>query len=143
MAQESHYTEEKGKAICEQLACGVSLLQASKNLGIPYSTAKGWELDIPEHGDNSVRARELGCHAMADECVMIANSPMIGEERTIKADGGIEIKEADMLAHRRLMIDTRMRLIGKWLPRIYGEKQQVEHSGVIGLEALISAAGEE
>ena len=122
MGQASTYTAEDGATICAALSEGHSLLSICEAMGISYDTAYGWERDIPQHGKDSARAREIGCHAMADKCLQIACTPMIGEERTIRPDGSIEVREGDMLAHRKLMIDTHMRLLGKWLPKVYGDK---------------------
>lgn len=122
MSQESTFNREDAETIYEALAEGNSLLSICEAMGISYSTARRWEFDHPEHAAKSTRARELGCHYLAEECLRIADTPQLGEERTIKPDGLVEKKEADMLAHRRLQIETRMRLIGKWAPKIYGER---------------------
>lgn len=125
MSQESTFNAEDAETICEALAEGRSLLVICEAMGITYSTARRWELDFPEHAANSAHARIVGCHYLAEECLQIADTPLIGEERTTKADGGVEVREGDMLAHRRLQIDTRMRLIGKWASKLYGEKLAV------------------
>jgi hypothetical protein len=52
----------------------------------------------------------LGCDALADECLEIADDS--------------EIKPDD----KRIRIDTRIRLIGKWSQR-YSDKMAHEHSG--------------
>ena len=125
MGQKSTYTQWAGEMICAGLAEGKPLLSVCEALGIAYSTAMDWERDIQEHGVNSTRARVVGCHAMADRCIEIACNPMIGEERTIKPDGSIEVREGDMIQHRKLMIDTHLRLLGKWLPKVYGDKVEL------------------
>lgn len=122
MSQKSSFNTEDAETIYAALSEGHSLLSICEAMGIPYGTAYQWEVDNPEHAKKSARARELGCHYLAEQCLEIADTPMLGEERTTKADGSIETKEADMIAHRRLQIDTRMRLIGKWAPKIYGDK---------------------
>jgi len=125
MAQQSTYTPEDGETICAGLAEGRSLLSICEAMGIPYSTAARWERDIPEHAANSARAREIGYRALSEECLRIADTPLIGEERTVKPDGSIEVREGDMLGHRRLQIDTRLRLLGKWAPKVFGDKLAV------------------
>lgn len=125
MAQQSTYTPEDGATICAGLAEGRSLLEIVAAMGIPYSTAHGWEKDIPEHAVNSARAREAGYRYLSEECLKIADTPLIGEERTTKADGSIEVKEGDMLGHRKLQIDTRLRLLGKWSPKVFGDKTTI------------------
>lgn len=136
------YTPAIGAEICDRLSSGESLLSITKDLGIPYKTAYNWETQIPEHGANSARAREIGCHAIAEDCVKIADTPEIGVERTIKADGTEETREGDMIQHRRLRVDTRMRLLGKWLPKVYGDKTQLEHSGTVSIADVLREARE-
>lgn len=53
-------------------------------------------------------ARARGIHALAEECIEIADN---------------QIEEP---SSRRVRIDTRLRLAGKWLPKIYGDKVQHE-----------------
>lgn len=121
----STYNKEDGETICAGLAEGHSLLSIVEAMGIPYSTAKAWERDVPEHSANVARAREAGCHALADQCLEIADTPMLGVVRTIKPDGAIEERHEDMTNHRRLQLDTRKWLLARWLPKVYGEKVAV------------------
>ena len=55
-------------------------------------------------------ARARGVHALAEECLTIADE---------------EASDAVDVAHKRVRIDTRLRLAGKWLPSIYGDKTLV------------------
>ena len=117
--------------VCEQLALGRSLMSITRDPfpRMPSEAAiRDWEKTYPEFGSDSTRAREYGCHRMAAECLEIADNPHLGEIVTEKADGGTEIRREDMLGHRRLQIDTRMRLLGKWLPKIYGDKIEVDNT---------------
>jgi hypothetical protein len=61
-------------------------------------------------------ARARGVHALAEECLEIADG---------KAADAVEV------ANKRVRIDTRLRLAGKWLPSIYGDKIDVKHSGEV------------
>mgnify|MGYP001290710800 FL=1 len=45
-----------------------------------------------------------------------------------------------MIEHRRLQIESRKWLLARLMPKKYGDKQQVEHSGSIGLEGLIAGS---
>lgn len=132
MAQKSTFDPDDAETIYQCLSEGKSLLSICEAMGIPYSTARQWELDLPEHAAKSTRAREIGCHFLAEQCLSIADTPLEGIETTLKADGGIEERRGDMLAHRKLQIETRMRLIGKWAPKLYGEKVTQEHTGPNG-----------
>lgn len=125
MGKKSTYEPWIGETICAALAEGNSLLSICEAMGIPVATARQWELDIPEHSANAARARELGCHALAEQALQIADTPCLGVVRTTKADGGIEERMEDMTSHRKLQIDTRKWLISRWLPRVYGERTTV------------------
>jgi hypothetical protein len=57
--------------------------------------------------DLTERRRELGCDSLADECVDISNDLDLDP------------------AHKRIMIDTRIRLIGKWHQARYGDKSDL------------------
>ena len=49
-----------------------------------------------------------------------------------------EIKRSDMMEHRKLRIDTRIRLMTKLMPKSYGDK--LEHTGEIGIKTVIVPA---
>lgn len=129
MAQASTYTEWAGETICAGLSEGHSLLSICEAMGIAYSTAKRWEVDIATHSVNVARAREQGCHALADQALAIADTPQLGVIRTTKPDGSIEERSEDMTAHRRLQIDTRKWLLSRWLPKVYGDKVALTGDG--------------
>lgn len=115
--------------VCEELARGRSLLSISADQGMPsLTTLRNWESEHEEHGANSLRARELGCHALAEECVDIADNDERDWEAIKDQDGhvtGIRV-DGEHVQRSRLRIDTRMRLIGKWLPKIYGDHSAVD-----------------
>lgn len=125
MSAVSTYTSDKGNAICEALASGRSLLSICKELGIAYMTAYDWERTVPEHAVNSARAREIGCHALADQTLEIADDARNDwiDERAGDDEGAARAKaNGEQVQRSRLRIDTRLRLLGKWLPKVYGDK---------------------
>lgn len=137
----STYTPEKGEAICARLAEGESLLSICTELGIPHSTARKWEAEIPEHGANSTRAREIGCHVLADQCVKIADEDQRDWEPVKDADGnivGVKVN-GEHVQRSKLRIETRMRLIGKWLPKVYGDKTTLSNDPDAPFAALPDA----
>ena len=67
-----------------------------------------WESECSEFSELSARARERGTHQLADECIAIADDPTLDP------------------ADKRVRIDTRIRLIGKWNQKKYGDKIEVE-----------------
>ncbi len=136
----STYTLELAEKICERLAVGVSLTAACTELGLARRTVRNWIDKHDEFKALSARAFEEGYDALAEQCLAIADTPVKGTETTTKADGSLEVKEGDMLGHRRLQIDTRMRLLGKWAPKKYGDRQELHHTADESLAATILAA---
>lgn len=118
------FTQEVADAICERIATGESLESICRDAEMPSApTVRRWILDdMQGFAAVSARAYSLGYEALAEQCLVISNTPQEGVETTVKANGDVEEKRGDMLAHRRLQIDTRMRLLGKWAPKRYGDK---------------------
>lgn len=115
MGRPTDYTPELADAICEELAKGRPLAQICEDEGMPsYTTVWRWEQKHPEFRKASAHAREHGTHYMADDCIRIADDD--------------EIEPAD----KRVRIDTRLRLIGKWNAKAYGDKVAHQHTGAGG-----------
>ena len=95
-------TEQEIADICDKLAEGKSLRSICREIGKAESSVRYWLSKDADAFAHSARARELGCDALADECLEIA-------------DGSGDP------ADKRIRIDTRIRLIGKWSQR-YSDK---------------------
>lgn len=122
MGRKSEYTEEVANKICEQLSDGVPLREICRAEGMPsWRTVYDWQTAHKDFAARIARAREIGEDAIAQECLRIADTPMIGTKTVSKATG-LETTEADMIEHRRLQIDTRLKLLAKWNPRKWGDK---------------------
>lgn len=125
--------------ICDRLSEGETLSQICRDEHMPCrSTVYLWMDSDQEVAGHIARAREKGFDAIAEECLAIANTPVIGQKSVSKATG-LEITQGDMIEHRRLQVETRLKLLAKWDPKRYGDKQQVEHSGSIDVAAILSA----
>ena len=74
------------------------------------------------------RAREVGFDAIAEEALEIADTQIVGEIEKVGPDGTTITRE-DMLGHRKLQVEARLKLLAKWDPKRYGEKVDVAHSG--------------
>lgn len=108
----SSYDPEVAQEICRLLAMGKPLARICDLEGMPaYSTARKWEDENAEFSALSSRAKRDGTHYLADDSLRIADDPTIDTNRA------------------KLMIDTRLRLIGKWNAKAYGDKLDIEHSG--------------
>lgn len=136
MKRPVRYSKEIAAIICERLADGEALDRICEDTpGMPTATAvRLWALkDHDGFASEYARARELQAHKLAEEIRQIADSPEEGVTTTTKADGGIEEKRGDMIEHRKLRIDARKWYLSKVLPKVYGDKQQIEHSGTVSI----------
>lgn len=106
----SLYSEEVAKRICERLANGEPLAKICRDEDMPdYSTARRWEDSNEEFRALSLRAKSDGTHFMADDSIRIADDDSIDPQRA------------------KLMVDTRLRLIGMWNRKDYGPKSTTVH----------------
>lgn len=87
---------------------GEPLLRLCEDPRMPArKTVYNWLEDDGEFAAQFRAARARGVHALAEECIGISDEPS---------------KDAVAAADKRIRIDTRLRLAGKWLPSIYGDK---------------------
>jgi hypothetical protein len=124
-------------AVCELVSMGISITKACATVGIPRSTYASWVFDdIDGQAARSARAIEMGCDVLADQLIEIADTPMQMHEVT-ESPTGRTVVTKEALGHRRLMIDTRLRLMGQWTKK-YSPKSQVDQKvsgGVVVLKA--------
>lgn len=140
MARPSVYSPELLERICERLAEGVPLTVICRDLrseGIQLAprTVRDWEADEgkPDAAAQIAKARELGEYTLAEQCLEIADSPLEGEETKLDKEGNVvEVKRGDMLGHRKLQIETRLKLLAKFNPKRWGERVAQEITGVGG-----------
>jgi len=111
--------------ICERIADGTPLRVICREEGKPnWRTVYLWLEDDPGFAAHIARARDLGHDAIAEDALIIADTPQEGVRYENGPLGMKEVRE-DMLGHRKLQIETRLKLLAKWSPKKYGEK--VDH----------------
>ena len=96
-----------------------------------WRTVYKWLDEQPEFHARFARARELGQEAIFEDALLIADTPEEGIETEISESGKKE-KRGDMLGHRKLKIETRLKLLAKWNPKKYGERLHSEVTGSNG-----------
>jgi hypothetical protein len=79
-----------------------------------YMAVWRWEKANEEFRELSAYAREIGTHHIADDCLNIADDPTLEPQ------------------DKRVRIDTRLRLIGKWNAKRYGDAVQMKHTDADG-----------
>lgn len=150
-------TDEIVEEILDRLTDGEPLAQILRSPGMPRpSTWYDWCAADADLSGRVARAREHGADAIAADALRIADTPVEGVIEKLEpvavpdpdAPGGsrIELKVTerrveDMLGHRKLQVDTRLKLLRCWDPR-YSERVSHQHAGKIGLEALVAGDDE-
>lgn len=138
MGRPSTFTEELGREICDRLSTGEPLVDICSDPHMPaVRTVSDWRDAHQAFSADFARARDDGYDAIAAECLRIADTPLIGRETLTKGKGGKterEVRKADMLGHRKLQIETRLKLLARWDPRRYGENRK-EEGGINAADA--------
>jgi hypothetical protein len=119
------FDQDKANAICEALAAGESLRKAAKAQGIDPSTVLKWEDANAEFAQQYARARVTGYKLLADEIIEISDDSsrdVIDTEHGPKTD-------SEVVARSRLRVDSRKWMLSKMLPKVYGDKIDMNHSG--------------
>ena len=133
----SKYAPEVATEICQRLSNGEPLRQICRSENMPaWRTIYDWQYKDDTAGARSVglsaaiaRAREIGYDAIADDALIIADTPVMGQKQVMGDDKTYTTVE-DMLGHRKLQIETRLKLLAKWNPKKYGDR--IAHEGVDG-----------
>lgn len=120
----STFTQEKADDICEKVSQGIPLAQICRDIGMGLTTWYDWMKARPELAEAFARAREAGYDMIAADALRIADTPVEGIETTMDEKGTTE-KRSDMLGHRKLQVETRLKLLAKWDPKRYGERLAV------------------
>lgn len=121
----SKYTPELAAEICQRLSNGEPLRQICRDDHMPaWQKIYEWMARDEELSGAIAQAREQGFEALAEEALMIADTPVFGQKQ-VMTDQGTATTVEDMLGHRKLQIETRLKLLAKWNPKKYGDKVQV------------------
>jgi hypothetical protein len=143
----SKYTEELADRICDLVSNGVNLRKVCRIDGMPsWRTVYDWVVAHPDFAARLARAREMGYDSLAEEALEISNTPHLGQKKVFSSGAGededsMTVTEDDMLGHRKLQIETRLKLLAVWDPKRYGNKVQLGGDGgaPIKVEAQVEA----
>jgi len=124
----SKYTPELVSEICRRISMGEPLRQICRDEHMPHWTQVYEWLSRDEVLSLQVaRAREAGYDALAEEALEIADTPRLGAKKVFtsgseEGEDNMTVTEEDMLGHRKLQIETRLKLLACWNPKKYGTK---------------------
>ena len=143
----SKYTPELAAEICERLSTGETMRQICRDAHMPHWTqVYEWLAKDESLSLRVARAREAGYDALAEEALDIANTPRLGQKKVFSSGAGededsMTVTEEDMLGHRKLQIETRLKLLACWNPKKYGNKVALggDADNPIKVEAQVEA----
>lgn len=143
----SKYTPELAAEICERLSTGETMRQICRDAHMPHWTqVYEWLAKDESLSLRVARAREAGYDALAEEALDIANTPRLGQKKVFSSGAGededsMTVTEEDMLGHRKLQIETRLKLLACWNPKKYGNKVALggDAENPIKVEAQVEA----
>jgi hypothetical protein len=126
------------RRIIAGLSAGTPLTVICSPADMPADrTVRDW-MDIDaEFSADIARARETGFDQIAMDALNIADTPVEGKRIKRSEDGTEEVIE-DMLGHRKLQVETRLKLLAKWDPKRYGEL--IKHGNADGSNMDLAAA---
>jgi hypothetical protein len=117
----SIYTPELAAQICKELALGRSLRSVCREDSMPcLQTIFEWFAKYPEFSDQYDKAKKERAETFVEDLTEIADDSSLDPQRA------------------RLMVDTRKWLACKVLPKKYGEKTEIEHSGSVSIGTLLN-----
>jgi hypothetical protein len=119
----SLFTPELADEIALRLGDGEPLRQICRDAHMPHwTTVYAWMERDAAFKLRIAHAREAGADAIAEEALEIADTPQKGIITKIGGKNGPEVTEEDMLGHRKLQVETRLKLLSKWAPKKYGDR---------------------
>lgn len=134
------YTKELSDEICAEIAMGHSLRTICRDEGIPaVATIFTWLRTYPQFLEQYEKAKEDQSDALAEEMLDIADDGTNDWMLKQNKDGSEYVAlNPEHVQRSRLRVDTRKWISSKLKPKKYGEKTNVEHSGSISLDKLIT-----
>lgn len=136
------FTNELATEICDWISEGKTLREFCRQPGKPgYNTVYRWidanlefvdDLGFTRQFANAMEtARLVGAHYISEECVEIADDATNDWiARTNPKSGETEmVFDKEHVQRSKLRIETRLKLLAKWHPKVYGEKVDVTSDG--------------
>lgn len=114
----SKYSPQLADEICERLANGetlTSVCNKAVNPAMPTPCAVyKWVASNKDFAARFELARKMGCEVVLDKALDIAHAPLKSDD--------LAVKPADLVAQRRMQIDTHFKFIANINPTKYGDR---------------------
>lgn len=132
--------------IIDRVSRGTPLAEVCRDDHLPaLRTFYDWAEADEALSARFARAREEGEEYIAADCLTIADDSRndwmerqaeAGDEKALQLNG-------EHIQRSKLRIETRLKLLAKWNPKKWGDRQTVNHEGKLGLEQLVAGASED
>lgn len=131
------YTKDIAKEICERIASGESLNNICKDDHMPdKGTVIRWAMNFEEREElkdfcnQYAQARQIQAENMSDEITDIADDGTNDwMEKQTKSGNVVVVGDHEHMQRSKLRVEARQWIAEKLLPKKFGVKQQIEHSG--------------
>lgn len=121
------FDDDQINELLERTAKGETLMSITADPRMPSRRSVYDWIECDEEFATRFRAaRARGVHGLVEECLKIADE---------KATDAVQV------ADKRVRIDTRLRLAGKWLPKEYGDKLDVNYNAEVTHRHDLSGLG--
>ena len=132
MGRPSDFAQDTADRICARLVEGESLRAICRDDDMPdASTVFRWMNAHPEFREQYAYARELQADLAFDDIVEIADD---GRNDWMERHDGSVALNKEAIQRSALRVDTRKWRMSKLLPKKYGDKLAVDHSGTVAVE---------
>lgn len=143
MVMPTKCTPDMVAQICERLSNGEPLAAICRDIDVHPGTVRDWMANDQSIADLIAWARVDGFDMLAAKVMELASAPVEGtieeyerHQKPRPKDAGddyepefemvlVKRRKEDMLGHRRLQIDTLLKLLAKWDPKRYGDRVQL------------------
>jgi hypothetical protein len=140
------YTPELAQTVLDRLSSGTPMAEIARDKegGMPsVSLVRNWRNEMPDFDAAYAQARADGFDQIALDALRIADTPLLMEDSLVeqvttsntagqgqnavtvtKTYTKRSIRKSDAYQHRRLQVETRLRLLRAWDPKRYGDLSQ-------------------
>lgn len=127
------YSSELATRICDLLATGESIKTICQADGMPHeTTVYGWLYRQPEFLKQYRGARIAGCEKIADELFEIVDDTSKDWVKRESSAGKVEVvADHEHISRSRLRFDARRWYLSKLVPKVFGDRVELEVQGEI------------
>ena len=125
-----HSQSDHQEKIIDWISNGNTLRDYCRQNGAPsFSVVYKWLDNDAEFSKHFARARDIGYDVIEQECLAIADNQVMSTKTVTTKDGEYCTTE-DHLYHRKLQVETRLKLLARWRPNklMYDIEQRTKMS---------------